>query len=231
MVLPKSNQGIAYSRKNIIESMMGNGWLWMADDDIYKFSRYEGNKFHEISLKDFLIKGESVINKYSNNKKIRLASVGYRQTPFGINNKPLVLNGRLIQFVGFNTDVLGEVEYDASLRAMGDEDFLIKIFMSGMNTIKINHYMYTCPYSAPKNQVGGINYKNNLKLRMVKKLVKRYPKIIRLVSEDGGMNGNPKYEISWGKICNRVDLKLKDTENVAIGGLDNYGILKWVKGV
>lgn len=203
--LEESNCGVGYSRSCTLKYMKKNhgDWFWKLDDDFTKFSQYNmgKNKFHQLSFLEFIKKGEKIIDYYKN-KIDSLALVGYRQTPFGISKNPILVDARVIQFVAVNPVVLLEnkINYDRRLIAMSDEDLLIRLYQKKLHTVKINHYMYTCPYSNCKNQVGGLDYRKTPKILFVKQLVKKHRNIVKIISDSGGLNKNPQYTIDWGKI-------------------------------
>jgi len=207
--LKHSNRGMGYSRYHTLLYMKKkyNSWYWSFDDDFTKFQRYNppSKKFKEVSFPHFISKGEEVIKYYSN--LMRLALVGYRQTPFGLTKDPIVINSRVIQLVAINAGILTGKEYDRKFISMNDEDFLIGLFKKGHNSLKINHFMYNCPYSAPDSQVGGHDYKKNPKIIMVRRLEKKYPGILKVLSDGGAMNNNPRYSIAWGKVKPKIPIK------------------------
>jgi len=206
--LEKSDQGVGYCRHHTLKYMKKNygGWFWKFDDDFTKFSRYniKKRKFEEISFQEFISKGNDAIDHYKHINT--MAMIGYRQTPFAINEQPTVVNTRLIQLVAINSDLMAKhkLNYDVNFIAMSDEDLTIRTFLAGLSTVKINHYMYKCPYSGPKKQIGGLDYKKTPKIIFVKKLVEKHKGIVKIISEDGGRNGNPQYAISWGKIKPKI---------------------------
>lgn len=226
--LKESNRGLGYSRYHTLKYMSKEygGWFWLLDDDFTGFSKYSVlvKKFTTISFEEFISKGEAVINHYKYIKD--LAMVGYRQTSFGMSKKPLVFNTRVIQFVAINTNALGGLSYNFDFVAMSDEVFLMDLFIEGLYTLKINHYMYKCPYSGELGQVGGHNYKKTPKIDYVRMLRDRHRKLVSIDSENKGLNMNPKYSIKWGKIKPAVpDVDIVDPD--PIYG-DRQGINKWL---
>jgi len=217
-VLPKSNQGIAYSRNQILKKRKGKGWYWLIDDDITKFSKYDAGtgKFKDITFYDFLLAGNEVIRRYS--QELPLAAVGYRQTVFGLTkkhgmtDKQVMVNSRVIQFVAINPDIIldNKISYQANPRTMEDEYLLIQLFKKKLSTIKINLYKYHCPYSATPNQIGGVTGDDTLKYGKLKVLKKKFPDVVQILSKDGGVHGNPQYSINWGKLSKSHKVELSD---------------------
>lgn len=213
-VLKKSNMGCGYCRHFALKHMRKTygGWFWKFDDDIEKFSAYDykNRRFVPITFAQFIQKGEAIIRHYQN-KVQSLGIVGFRQSSFGITKEPIIPNTRVITIVAVNSDRV-RINYDRKLVAMSDEDFLIRAFKQGISTIKINHYMYTTPYSGSIGQIGGFDWQKIKKSKYVKMVEKKHPDVVKFISKDGGTKGNPQYSIAWQKIKPEVNFEVEDVK-------------------
>lgn len=194
-ILPKSNQGIGYSRSYILNKTKRP--FVMIDDDIRTIYKYNENaKMKRISLCKLLHMGWVYFTKHKD-----IGLLGFKEGTFAIPAVHVTETTSIAHILFMNPELLRKqhVRYDRSLRVFEDIDILFQCVQKKIRFERMNHLIYFTTPSGTHNK-GGVDYQNRSKQNHLDVMVKRYPDWI--VNDDTvrSRDHQPKYHIQWNKI-------------------------------
>lgn len=152
IVLPQSEQGIAYVRNHIKKHCEGSGikWFWMMDDDITGFLERVDKTMKKREPAEVLLKCQEVILSQPN---IAQGSLEYQQLAWS-QEKEFKLNSYNDVCVLINTELSKDVEYRAYVAMKEDRDFTMQLISKGFDVCRVTRF----GFAAPKNgsNAGGL---------------------------------------------------------------------------
>jgi len=205
---PNKVKGITKTRQFILNEArkMNLKWIWMIDDDLTNFfirpkTLNSGSRsLKKISMLEFLRKGQKVITKIKKKDKDlygQISQIGFKKSTFAIPKSSISFNTDLGDIVGLHIDAITNknLNYDTKMITLEDTDLTVRCIKSGLYNIKLNHYIFTAPYSGTSK--GGLEqvYKAGGKQRGMKQFQTKYPDLINITDLERG-----KYRIKWNKL-------------------------------
>lgn len=157
IILPKSNQGIAYVRQFALElecdKIESDGWYWMLDDDIQGFYEVGGGRVEKTDADTCLTEAEGIILRHNATGDLAIAALEYQQFAWGAK-RSVIENGYCDVAVAINKELGWMFEYDQRLRMKEDRDFALSVIAAGFRTLRTTRYAF----GAPKNgsNAGGL---------------------------------------------------------------------------
>lgn len=150
ILLPKNNQGIAYSRNYILEYSRKNNfdYIVMIDDDVNSFSE-KNSDGKLVNNNECFLKALNVFieNKYS------ICGLEYRQVAWCQNNKYTYNHSIEVCMMMYLPNVPENVKFDPESKE--DKDFAIQMIKAGCKTVKMNDYSFSVPEIG--TNAGGLN--------------------------------------------------------------------------
>ena len=201
LTLPKSNQGIGYSRKYVLKRATRP--FVMMDDDISKlYSHHKtAGSMSAISIRRFLTRGWARFQRLQQQTK-RFAMLGFKNGSFAIPQVSVTHKTTIAHIIFIDPAILSAagVTYDASLKAFEDIDILFQCAKRKIQFARMNHLVY---YTTPSGTAthGGVEYNGNTKERFLNLMVKRYPGWIVNDNTVRESDNQPMYHIDWKNIA------------------------------
>lgn len=200
-VLPRSGQGIGFSRAYILERALRP--FVMLDDDLAKFGkRVRGHaSLKPISIARFLDAGWKRMAANPG-----LGMLGYKHGTFAIPEVRLTSSSATLAHIVFiRPDVLRihGIRYDAQLRVFEDIDIIFQCAREGVAFERLNHYIYFTRNPSGTSQEGGIDYSGSLKQRFLDVMTKRYPGWIIDNHATRVSDKQPSYQIAWENVAKK----------------------------
>lgn len=189
IILPKSNQGIGYSRSYITANAQRP--FVMMDDDITRVCKRNPHKssIQDVPLRKMLMAGWKQL--FISNAGV----LGFKHGTFAIPKTELSMYCIVAHIVFIKPDHLRKsyICYDPKLHAFEDIDLIFQCCQKQVQVIRLNRYIYfTTPSGTAKR--GGVSYTSSTKKKALSVIEQRYPGWIRAT---GGLTSHnqPKYEI------------------------------------
>lgn len=183
LILPESNQGIAYVRNFIKERATKDkaSWYWMFDDDISAFGKTVNGKIQRTHPKEILLEAQSLITK---TPFVGQAALEYAQFSWAARGD--FTFGYCDVAVAINTRRTRGIKYRSEMNLKEDRDFTLQVASAGnlvMRLTKLN-------FAAPKNgsNKGGLydEYRAGKEKEAVQRMVEAWPGVVTSqVKKDG----------------------------------------------
>ena len=172
IILPESDQGIAYVRNFILTEARRSGaeWFWMIDDDITGFYEVIAKRCVRASGLKVLVGAEKVFSKRTNTAQ---ASLEYQQYAWS-SSRGYSLNGYCDVAVCINTKRSLMANYDESVTLKEDRDFTIQLLSQGYETFRTARFAFSAPKNGTnegglKSVYSRLNAETNAVARMISK--------------------------------------------------------------
>lgn len=194
-VVPNYVSNLVKKRQYILDYARKEGydWFFMIDDNIEKI-KYRRKKGELILLKyvDFFNKMYDAVREIDSQlPNHKLGQIGFKNSPFALQDKPISMNTEIASIVLFNVKNTLETDYWDTI-GCEDISYNLQLLIGKKNTMKFNHIVFFMPKSG--SQKGGLEeyYSNGGKMEGINKVKEIYDDFIRTY-KDG------KYRIRWQK--------------------------------
>lgn len=136
LVLPASDQGIAYSRQHILATARARGqpWYWQIDDDITQYLRVQNRRCLPCPPSEALAYAEALASQIAHVALLGFELRGYAWA----STRAYTLNRLATGCVLTRTDT--GIDYETRLRLKEDGDFLMQHRAAGWRTVQIAAY-------------------------------------------------------------------------------------------
>lgn len=205
LILDKNDKGISYVRQSIINyaKSLNQKYIWMIDDDITEFwFRNNNNECIKANI-SFLKEIEELF--FNHPEKNLIGQIGLYHSVWACKkNCNIPFNSEnvgIVQIVGYNLSKIN-IEYDALLDGMEDQDFTLRLLKSGIKTLRYNHFSFKT-FNKGSNKGGLYDfYKNYPISNTVQRFYnKHFNENIKIVS---WKKENEKLIINWKKSFNLI---------------------------
>lgn len=192
VVLPDNDRGLGYSRQRLLEHARSKGWAWYwhLDDDIAAFHSVENGRIKDCSPIQALEYAEDLAGTIQG---LAMLGLDFRQFAWSARGD-FSLNRSV--WVATLVNTATGLDYDATIPAKSDVDFLVKHLVAGWDSALIHRYAIGTPIMG-KSKVGGMvkayaEGKGEVAARL---LSDRYPSVIETKPSRDGRGLNIK--INW----------------------------------
>lgn len=194
IILPKSNQGIAYVRNYILG--LNQDWFWMLDDDIKGFYQRENKKMKAIPASIALSAADSLIRSVNGAAQ---GALEYQQFAWS-TTKDYALNSYCDVCVLIHGGKAKDFQYRAELALKEDRDFTLQLLSAGLKTARVQSYGFSAP--ANGSNAGGLKslYEEDERERLaVQRLAAAWPHVVKAQTKP---NGRFDAKINWRSFKN-----------------------------
>lgn len=199
ITLKENNKGIVYVRQAILNHARTNNidWYWMFDDDVANFFKLKDRTNISSTIIEALTVAESKIND-------SIGQIGFEYQQYSWSaSKPIIYNSYCDVVVCINSKVFAnyrDLSIDGFMKE--DRDFTLQILSSGLNTIRICVYSFSCPQNG--SNIGGLSHlykKEGHEEACSKAMEKAWPGICKFNKK---ANNRPDVKINWGHFKRKI---------------------------